>query len=334
MDQHPKKSRALIITIIAIIILLIVGYFLFFRSNQNYGIKSSSTTTSNSTAANSIRDFVSLIFKPKTQQTTTTVVTTSTQPTTTTGTDTTNSISSGNGLGTNTGLGAGAGISAGTGTGANSGYTAALQPLPTPVNNGGPVGTTTPTTQTINPFPQCSDGTDNNGNGLVDIQEPGCHSDFNSTNTTSYDPSLNDESRVSPSVAASNANQCPSDDPLVFTATEQAKLADLLNQYYSLAPELKTSDDLALLSDNITSDQSLIDQANSLIAQCNSEKADPAYTGPQAVKDNPYYQNLSGSVASYLPGILSDWITVNSSPDKVSNPLTSYSDFEKKFSIW
>ena len=370
MEENRKKSKALIITIIAVIILLIIAYLLFFRNNGNYGIQSSSTTTSGS-AASTIKDFFAQIFNPKAKQTNVTTVTTTTKTpgqntSSTTGTTGTNAgvgtgtpgtggalgttgglgngtglaagtgANNGTGLGTGTGIDSGTGLTSNTGSGANAGYTATLQPLPTPTdtNNGGPAGTTTQSSQGINPFPQCSDGIDNNGNGLIDIQEPGCHTDFNPSNTTSYDPSLNDESRTNPNIAASNPNQCPSDDPLVFTATEQAQLADLLTQYYAIAPNLKTSDDLALLQSNIATDQSLIDQANSLTSQCNAEKADPAYTGPQAIEDNPYYQNSSGSAASYLPGVTSTWISANNAPTNVTDALQNYSDFEKKFSIW
>jgi hypothetical protein len=42
--------------------------------------------------------------------------------------------------------------------------------------------------------PQCSDGVDNDGDGLIDAADPGCHSDGNATNPSSYVPSDNDES--------------------------------------------------------------------------------------------------------------------------------------------
>jgi hypothetical protein len=42
--------------------------------------------------------------------------------------------------------------------------------------------------------PQCSDGVDNDGDGLIDAADPGCHSDNNANNPSSYVPSDNDES--------------------------------------------------------------------------------------------------------------------------------------------
>lgn len=41
--------------------------------------------------------------------------------------------------------------------------------------------------------PQCSDGTDNDGDGLVDADDPGCHTDGDATNPASYDPLDDDE---------------------------------------------------------------------------------------------------------------------------------------------
>ncbi len=42
--------------------------------------------------------------------------------------------------------------------------------------------------------PQCQDAIDNNGNGLIDAADPGCHTDFNANNAVSYDPDKNSES--------------------------------------------------------------------------------------------------------------------------------------------
>jgi LPXTG-motif cell wall-anchored protein len=40
---------------------------------------------------------------------------------------------------------------------------------------------------------QCSDGADNDGDGKVDIADPGCHTDGNANNTASFDATDNDE---------------------------------------------------------------------------------------------------------------------------------------------
>jgi hypothetical protein len=42
--------------------------------------------------------------------------------------------------------------------------------------------------------PECSDGADNDGDGLIDADDPGCHSDGNPNNPDSYNPNDNDES--------------------------------------------------------------------------------------------------------------------------------------------
>jgi hypothetical protein len=51
--------------------------------------------------------------------------------------------------------------------------------------------------------PQCSDGVDNDGDGLIDAADPGCHSDGNASNPASYVPSDNDESNGAPGSSTS-----------------------------------------------------------------------------------------------------------------------------------
>lgn len=41
--------------------------------------------------------------------------------------------------------------------------------------------------------PQCSDGVDNDGDGVIDAADPGCHTDGDAKNPASYDPSDNSE---------------------------------------------------------------------------------------------------------------------------------------------
>lgn len=43
-------------------------------------------------------------------------------------------------------------------------------------------------------IPRCQDGIDNDGDGLVDTFDPGCHTDGNPSNPASYNPNDNDES--------------------------------------------------------------------------------------------------------------------------------------------
>ena len=40
---------------------------------------------------------------------------------------------------------------------------------------------------------QCADGVDNDGDGVIDAADPGCHTDNDATNPASYDPTDNDE---------------------------------------------------------------------------------------------------------------------------------------------
>jgi len=42
--------------------------------------------------------------------------------------------------------------------------------------------------------PQCSDGIDNDNDGLIDAADPSCHLDFDETNSSSYHPNIDDES--------------------------------------------------------------------------------------------------------------------------------------------
>ncbi|MEY4747016.1 MAG: hypothetical protein RLZZ416_65 [Candidatus Parcubacteria bacterium] len=48
---------------------------------------------------------------------------------------------------------------------------------------------------------QCSDGIDNDEDGMTDAADPSCHSDFNASNAASFDPALDNE-------AAQGASQC------------------------------------------------------------------------------------------------------------------------------
>jgi hypothetical protein len=54
--------------------------------------------------------------------------------------------------------------------------------------------------------PQCSDGIDNDGDGLIDAADPGCHSDNNPNNPSSYNPSDNSEADNGPLGGQGNKN--------------------------------------------------------------------------------------------------------------------------------
>jgi LPXTG-motif cell wall-anchored protein len=50
--------------------------------------------------------------------------------------------------------------------------------------------------------PQCSDGIDNDGDGVIDIADPGCHSDGNANNPASFDPGDPSEADAPPTTGA------------------------------------------------------------------------------------------------------------------------------------
>jgi LPXTG-motif cell wall-anchored protein len=58
--------------------------------------------------------------------------------------------------------------------------------------------------------PQCSDGVDNDGDGKIDADDPGCHSDNDASNPDSYNPDDNDETDKSTTGGSGNATgvQC------------------------------------------------------------------------------------------------------------------------------
>lgn len=102
-------------------------------------------------------------------------------------------------------------------------------------------------------------------------------------------------------------NMCPEDDPLTFTADEQKQLDDLLRQFYKLTPFLKTEEEVLMEQNTKIEYDNLVDQAKELTAQCKVQKVvnpetGDIYTGPQEVKDNPYYQGKKKSISSVLGG--------------------------------
>jgi hypothetical protein len=311
MENKPKKSKAGIITFIVVVILLVLGYLLFSRSRNQTATQGTSST--NSQAFNSLSisqrvgNVVSSLFggnkaTPSTQTTSTQTNTTATTPTNTT-TSTTN-------IGTGQPLGGGTLAT----TGDNLTTTPSDNTSGIGTSSSGIGGTTnTAYSPLFNPIPT---------------------PDISTLPTTTTDLGSSSSSTITATTQPSTvANSCP-DDPLVFTGAEQAKLSDLLTQFYLIAPNLKSSADVATVTNDVTSDQTLLTQANELTAECTSEKADPLYTGPQVLKDNPYYSNPATSSDSYLPGQTSGWIQNNQLPAPSVGAITSWSDFEKILNIW
>ncbi len=135
-------------------------------------------------------------------------------------------------------------------------------------------------------------------------------------------------SSLAAAAATPSPDICPIDDPLVFTNAEKAELDILLRQYYLIAPAIKGDDDIALLEYDIKTYEPLLNQANSLINQCIVQKSALGYTGPQAIKANPYYPTRIGD-PTYLPGQTSPWIQAH--PE---SSISDYAEFELIFGIW
>jgi hypothetical protein len=265
MERNPKKTKAFIITFIVVMVLLIGGYFLFKNSSQIFGTKNGTDggkTFSPLLGSSDPKD-LSAVDKDGVPIDTTSGQGGISDGAGETTSGSTNSSVSTNGV-TSTGALISSGIAVGSGSGiSNSGFiTPPFKPLPSPTN----AGTVTTSTNTNTPT--------------------------NTPTTTGV---------ITPTVTTptTNPNTCITDDPLVFTDAEKTELDALLRQYYLIAPNLKLDDDLALVDNDIITNQSLIDQANSLTNQCEIQKSSLGYTGPQTVKDNPYYSNSSGSF--YLP---------------------------------
>ena len=69
---------------------------------------------------------------------------------------------------------------------------------------------------------QCADKKDNDGDGLVDAKDPGCHSDGNANNPDSYDPS--DDSEAGGGNGAGTGGQTTDASTLPFTGTDVIRL--------------------------------------------------------------------------------------------------------------
>lgn len=307
MDHSPKKSKALIITIIAIVILLIIGYFVFKNSESLFGTKNSTNIS---------KIFAPLLGSSKPKDVTA-INDGNTKTSTTDNSSVGLGVTSTNGGTAATGTGNANGGQEGTGTNVTPIQTGPvaiipqLNPIATPNqtqtpttctdSNGNPTSCATDT-MPVN-LTQCYDGIDNDGDTLKDANDPGCHTDFNAGNTLSYDKNLDSESRTANTTPVVATAMCP-DDPLVFTEEEKAQLTTLLRQYYLLAPTLRIEDDITLLDYDNQTNEELVKQAGILTQDCQAQKANPAYTGPKEIKDNPYYQNpVAGSGASeYIPG--------------------------------
>lgn len=329
--HNTNRSKAFIITFISVILLLVAVYFLFFKGRG----------TTEGTLANKM--FAPLLgtAKPKDIKPVDNVNTNTTDNNVDTGTTPIDEtpLTGGNTTG---------GITTSPGFQLNS--------IPTPTGEcrdikGSIISCSTNNTNVIY---QCGDGLDNDGDGTIDAKDSSCHLDFTTINAKSYDKNLNDEGVKKTEVAV--VDKCPEGNPVILTDVEQKELTTLLADYYKIAGKLKTEADIQNLNDAGVEYKDLIAQATDLTNECIIQKADIAYTGPQSIKDNPYYQSTTSTGAeSYLAdevvdplrklievaikytpvGTFGDPITVGDpSYSNLDTFFTNNADFENLFGIW
>ncbi len=300
MDRNPKKSKALIITIVIVLLLVVAGYLVFKNSDKIFGKKDSTIS----------KIFAPLLGSSKPKDVNTVDTNTGDQNTGGDNGDTNSSSNTGgssnnSGNGSSAGNGSSTGNTSGGGTSSGGGTVSSIvppfNPIPTPTqtptpcvdSNGDPTSCAADILPTT--LKQCSDGVDNDGDGKKDGVDSSCHTDFNASNSLSYDKNINDEGRVNNTNTAAPAAMCP-DDPLVFTEEEKAQLTVLLRQYYLLAPTLRIEDDITLLDYDNQTNEELVKQATILIQDCRDQKSRLTYTGPKEIKDNPYYQGINTGI--------------------------------------
>ncbi len=261
--MQPNKSRAFIITFVVVLVLLIAGYFLFFSPNAV--LKSGSLVGKKFSPLLGTPKEKELVVDDKPQQPDDTQIPDDTQtPDDTQIPDDTTTP---------------------------------------PIKNPPQVPTYTPpkATPKSSKFPspeggldendpqkralaQCEDGRDNDGDKLVDSADPGCHTDGNNKNLQSYTPRANNERDYAgiPEITIEpdlkKQISCDIEDvPLVFTEAEQARLDELTRQFYRLAPQLKTEEDIILEISSNQGYQDIIDNAKTLTAQCWEQTSTPQY---------------------------------------------------------
>ncbi len=322
METNPKKSKAFIITFVAILLLLIVGYLIFKNSDKIFGTAKGSSLskifapllgTSKQKDLSTINNQTNNNGKDLSQTSAgndkTIAIDTSNNGSNTSGNSSANGSNTGNNL---------SGYGSNTNGGGKSNVLPPFNPLPNPT-------TGTNCYDKNGKLISCTNG---NGTNVLDNQNS--NNNVDTTNT--------------------NNNQTPSileicnEDPLEFTTQEQADIDTLLKKYYLIAPAMKSDDDIKIISDEIAQNQSTMEQAKSLTNDCKVQKSDPNYTGPQTIKDNPYYQGggINNPNLNYLPGLFSEYMSkVKSSGGEPlpgtnykHNPTTDYSELEALFNIW
>ena len=154
--------------------------------------------------------------------------------------------------------------------------------------------------------PQCSDLKDNDGDGLIDAKDPDCHDggDLNAT----YEPTHDSESVAPPaSDTTTTVNACAliSDNPLVFTEDEKARLAVLLRKFYLISSSLKTVEDITTTSNEIDQNQNFIAQIEDLTQQCYSQVGKDDNSGIMALHNG---KTIDPSSTSIPKSVYPKWV--------------------------
>lgn len=256
--MEPRKSRALIITFIIVLVLLIVGYFLIVKGGI---IKSDSAVG---------KKFAPILGTPKQKDV---IVDTNN------GTDVTNPPAETPTEPTNTGPNLPTNPGSGGGKPNIPKYVPPNLSLPKP-------DYTNFTPKQFDTKTQCADGKDNDNDTSIDAGDADCHYDKNAKNAASYVASYNLESGskntepniVTPDPKAKKNISCDVEEiPLVFTAAEQAELDSLTREFYRLAPQLKTEEDIVSEVLSKQGYEDLISNAKNLTQQCRDQTGTPAY---------------------------------------------------------
>ncbi len=147
----------------------------------------------------------------------------------------------------------------------------------------------------LNYVPQCSDGKDNDKDGLLDDKDPGCYINKNVAVAKDYNPEDSNEMEFDwngnkGTATKTTAPNCPDTNiTLKFTKEEQDELNQLIKEFYALSPNLKNSVDVASEQDKKIQYDKLTAVSNALTEQCVQDKAIASYKGPKETMRNPYF---------------------------------------------
>lgn len=260
--MQPHRSRALIITFIITLVLLIAGYFLLVKNDVLKGNLSLSGKKFNPILGTPKQKDV-VVNNEEEKKPDTIVPPDTTSPTPPNDTDTTNA--------------------------GNKGDTGAVQPISkfVPPNMTFPQPKSSPfTPKNISVSTQCADGVDNDRDGSIDSADNDCHSDGNAKNLSSYVSTYKKEAGsknvtivpVTPDPKKKTTTQCTTEDiPLVFTEVEQKRLDELTRQFYRLAPQLKSENDILIEISAKQGYEDIVKNANDLTVQCLAQTSTPKY---------------------------------------------------------